>query len=127
MKILKQIRKSIRNFNEHTDCQKIGALRFLELQDILDVDLNQPREVDFFFYAEKKKNASNLKLELEKKGFLVEKVHQVQNNVYSICGTAFLKSLAENEFLDWVIQMNELAFINDCDFDGWGMISRFGL
>ena len=126
MKILKKTRKAFRKFNYHCESQKIGALHFLDIQNILDVDLNQPREVDFFFYSKKRKNASNLKIILEEKGYNVERIFQLKNSKYSICGTASIESLCEEAFLFWVESMNEIAFISNSKFDGWGMISRLG-
>ncbi len=127
MKILKKTQKSIRKFDDHCENQKIGALRFLDLQSILEVNLHQPREVDFFFNSKKWKNASNLKSVLENKGYNVERIYQLKDSEYSICGTAPIESLGEEEFLLWVEQMNEFAFINNCMFDGWGMISRLDI
>jgi hypothetical protein len=124
MKILKRIRRSFREFNDHCEIQKLGALHFLDLQDSLGMDPDHPREIDFFFYSGKKKNAWNLKSALENDGYNVEKIYQIKDNQYSICGTAIIYSLYEDEFLKWVEKMNEYAFINNCKFDGWGMIGR---
>ena len=125
MKILKETRKSFRHFNEHCENQKLGALRFLDIQNIMEIDPDQPREIDFFFNSKKRQNATDLKSALENSGYNVEKVYQLKDSEYSICGTALIDSLVEEEFLLWVEQMNEFAFINNCMFDGCGMISRW--
>jgi len=124
MKILKKVQKKINVFNEHCEIQKSGALHFLDIQNAFEVNLFQPREVDFFFYSRKKKNASNLKSSLEERGYHVERIRKLQEEVYSIYGNARLNSLEEGELLHWIEQMNEYAFIYDSNFDGWGMISR---
>jgi hypothetical protein len=124
MKVLKKARKAFRDFNYQCENQKIGALRFLDIQNVFEVDLDQPREIDFFFYSKKRKNASNLQSILENKGYNVERIYQLNDNEYSICGTAPIASLGEEEFLVWVEAMNEIAFVSNCKFDGWGMISR---
>ena len=124
MKILKTVQKEIDVYNEHCEIQKYGALQFLDIQNTFDVNLFQPREIDFFFYSSKKKNASNLKSTLEEKGYTVEKINMLREGEYLICGTAKLNSIEEDEFLHWIEQMNEDAFIYNCQFDGWGTISR---
>lgn len=124
MRILKKIQKEISVYNEHCENQKSGALHFLDNQNAFDVNLFQPREIDFFYYSSKKKNASNLKSTLEEKGYTVEKIHMLREGEYSICGIANLNSIEEDEFLHWIEQMNQHAFIYNCQFDGWGMISR---
>ena len=124
MKILKKVQKKINVYNEHCEIQKFGALQFLDIQNAFDVNLFQPREIDFFFYSGKKKNASNLKSTLEGMGYHVERIHMLKEGEYSICGNAKINSLKEEDFLYWIEQMNELAFIYSCEFDGWGMISR---
>jgi len=124
MKILKKVQNKISEFNERCEIQKEGALHFLDIQSIMDVDLYQAREIDFFFYSKKKKNAFNLKSTLEQKGYSVEEIYHNKENEFSICGTARINSLDETEFLNWVEKMNEYAFIYNCLFDGWGMIGR---
>ena len=124
MKILKKVQNKISEFNERCEIQKAGALHFLDIQSLMDVDIYQPREIDFFFYSNKKKNAFNLKSSLEDFGYTVEEIYQFKGGEFSICGTARINSLGEKEFLKWVEKMNEFAFIFNCKFDGWGMISR---
>ena len=124
MKILKKVQKEINVYNEHCEIQKSGALQFLDIQNAFNVNLFQPRVIDFFFYSRKKKNALNLKSALEEKGCTVEKIRMLREGEYSIYGIAKIACLEKDEFLYWIEQMNEHAFIYGCQFDGWGMISR---
>jgi len=42
---------------------------------------------------------------------------------FSIIGITCPISLEDNDFKEWIEKMNELGFINDCRFDGWGMLT----
>ena len=79
--------------------------------------------MEFFFYSKTRVNANELKKDLEKIGYEVYGIERSTKNQYSIIGVTPPISLEGEKFKKWIKKMNEIGFINDCNFDGWGTIS----
>jgi len=85
--------------------------------------MEEPKGMEFFFYSRTRENAKELKKDLEKIGYEVYGIERSTKNQYSIIGVTLPISLVEDKFKKWIKKMNEIGFINDCDFDGWGTLS----
>lgn len=115
---------SVKKFESNLKGQKDSADRYLDLLNIHDNKIEEPKGMEFFFYSKTKKNADELKKDLEKIGYEVYGIERSTKNQYSIIGMTPPISLVEEKFKDWIKKMNEIGFINDCNFDGWGTLSH---
>jgi hypothetical protein len=114
---------SERYFERHKAGQKSAASRFLQLLGHYDHHLHELRKVEFFFYGKRMGNAVGLKNDLIKQGYEVYGIEGSLKSQFSIIGVTSPISLQDGEFKKWIEKMNELGFINDCRFDGWGMLT----
>ena len=80
--------------------------------------------MEFFYYSRTRENADGLKKDLEKIGYKVYGIEKSTENQYSIIGVTLPINIEKDKFKDWIKYMNEIGFINDCDFDGWGTLSN---
>ena len=115
---------SVKKFESNLKGQKDSADRYLDLLNIHDNKIEEPKGMEFFFYSKTKKNADELKKDLEKIVYEVYGIERSTKNQYSIIGMTPPISLVEEKFKDWIKKMNEIGFINDCNFDGWGTLSH---
>ena len=104
---------------------KYGVNRFLSLVRNYDHHLHDLRQVEFFFYSKTIGNATDLKNDLIELGYEVYGIASSSNNEYSIIGVTNPISIRDKDFMQWTEKMNEIGFINDCRFDGWGMLTSF--
>ena len=114
---------SLKKFESNLKGQKDSACRYLDLVSIYDKKMEEPKGMEFFFYSRTRENAKELKKDLEKIGYEVYGIERSTKNQYSIIGVTPPISLEEERFKKWIKEMNEIGFINDCDFDGWGTLS----
>ena len=115
---------SIKKFESNLNGQKDSAHPYLDLLNIYEKKMEEPKGMEFFFYSKTKENAIALKKDLEKTGYKVYENAKSTKKQYSIIGVTPLISLEEEKFKDWIRKMNEIGFINDCNFDGWGTLSN---
>lgn len=115
---------SERFFERHKASQNAGARRFLELLGRYDRQLDEFRQVEFFFYAKSLGNATSLKDDLLKLGYEIYGIEGSLKNRFSLMGITCPMSLKDEDFSRWVEKMNELGFSNDCLFDGWGVLTQ---
>lgn len=80
--------------------------------------------MEFFFYSKNRENADELKKDLEKIGYEVYGIEKSIKNQYSIIGLTPPISLEKEKFKNWIEKMNEIGFINDCNFDGWETLTH---
>ena len=100
----------------------MASSRFFETLGSADKKAEQPREVEFFFYAKRKAEAESLQADLEKLGYEIYGIGLSIRKQFSVTGKTIKISLDEKAFSKWAEHMNELAFANNCFFDGWGML-----
>jgi len=114
---------SVKVFESNSRNQKDAANKYLNLLKRYDKNKEDLRSMEFFFYSETGVNATELKRDLEKMGYEIYGIEKSTKNQYSIIGVTPPISLEEDKFNEWIEKMNEIGFINDCNFDGWGTIS----
>ena len=115
---------SIKKLESNLKGQKAVANRYLDLLSTYEKEMKKPKEMEFFYYSKTRENAYGLKKDLEKIGYKVYGIEKSTENQYSIIGVTPPINIEKNEFKDWIKHMNEIGFINDCNFDGWGTLSR---
>ena len=115
---------SVKKFESNLKGQKDSANRYLDLLSIYDKKMEEPKGMEFFFYSKTRENADELKKDLEKIGYKVYGIERSIKNLYSIIGVTPPISLEKEKFKEWIKKMNEIGFINDCNFDGWGTLSH---
>lgn len=115
---------SVKKFESNLKGQKDLANRYLDLLSKCDIRMEEPKGMEFFFYSKTREDADELKKDLEKIGYEVYGIERSTKNQYSIIGVTPPISLGKEKFKKWIKEMNEIGFINDCDFDGWGTLSH---
>ncbi len=113
-----------KNFEKRSKFQKVLAQRYLDLLGSFENEIQKSPKMEFFFYSRTKENAKGLRQDLERLGYEIYGIEKSIKNQYTIRGVTPPLSLAEKEFKKWIQKMNELGFINDCNFDGWGTITH---
>jgi len=114
---------SVKDFEESIQGQNQTLFHFLKLVKRFDKSMDKERQIEFFFYSQTLEDAESLKKDLEKTGYEVYGIDKSENGKYSIVGLTTHMSLDKKSFEDWIQKMNEFGFINDCEFDGWGMLT----
>ena len=114
---------SIKKLESNLKGQKALADRYLDLLSKSEKNMEKLREMEFFYYSKTIDNADGLKKDLEKIGYKVYGIDKSTENQYSIIGVTPPINIEEDKFKNWIEYMNEIGFINDCDFDGWGTLS----
>ncbi len=114
---------SVKKFESYLKGHKAITSHYLQLLNQYDKDIDVPKQVEFFFYSKTRENANGLKKDLEKIGYEVYGIENSLKYEYSIIGVTPPISLESEIFEKWVTEMNELGFINYCNFDGWGTIT----
>jgi regulator of RNase E activity RraB len=107
-------------YEERNEVHRQGLSIYMELRRFHAANA-LTTQLDFFFYAKDKDNAEALALELRKLSYevAVEQSYHAEKR-YSITGHTPAMVDDELTMENWVSQMNQLAYIHDCDFDGWG-------
>ena len=115
---------SAKKFESNLKGQRDSANRYLDMLSICDKNMEETKRMEFFFYSKTRENADELKKYLEKNGYEIYGIERSTKNQYSIIGVTPPISLEEDKFKKWIEKMNEIGFINDCNFDGWGTLSH---
>ncbi len=79
--------------------------------------------LEFFFYTNERSKAESLEVELKKFGynvFVLEDKKTERELKFSITGQTIPLPNEDDVIEKWAVKMNELGFIHDCEFDGWG-------
>ena len=121
---LEKLSNSIKKFESNLKGQKATVDQYLELLSTFETEDAKLKEMEFFYYSKTKENANRLKKDLEKIGYKIYGIEKSTENEYSIIGVTPPIDLEKNKFKNWIKYMNEIGFINDCDFDGWGTLSK---
>ena len=102
--------------------RKGANARVLELMNHFGTKDNSVLSVEFFFYADKQDDASNLAIELSKLGYRIDTLNEPHNaiNQWAIIGTTPKMDIGESAINTWTARMKQLAKENNSVFDGWG-------
>lgn len=77
--------------------------------------------LDFFFYTNERSKAESLTEVLRRFGYTVAINEDDKRELrFSITGQTFPLPNEDDVVLNWCRKMNELGYIHDCAFDGWG-------
>lgn len=76
-------------------------------------------KIEYFFYTDTKDKADKLNADLKKKNYETVDVHQVEN-LWSVSGWTSKLNMDLRVVTNWTVEMCELGFSFDCEFDGWG-------
>jgi regulator of RNase E activity RraB len=104
--------------------RKEANTRVLELMEHYGTKDNSVLAVEFFFYADKQDDASNLAIELHKLGYEIYHVTDPGSisSQWSVTGSTLKMSMKEDELSAWTDKMEQLARENNSMFDGWGTL-----
>lgn len=121
-KFYNKLISSIRNFEKNVKGQKSTLKHYLAILELFDQE--EHKEMEFFFYADKIDDAENLSCNLKELNYQIYGIERSKNNQYSIIGRTNKMSINEKHFNSWIEKMNEIAYLNNCIFDGWGTLSE---
>lgn len=104
--------------------RKAANSRVLELIDHFGTKDNSLLSMEFFFYADKQDDASNLAIELHKLGYQIYKVHEPDtiSAQWGIIGATPKMKMDDDSVSEWSEKMELLAKENNARFDGWGTL-----
>lgn len=110
-------------FESGNEAQAAATAFVMEIMRKLGIETPEELVLDFFFYTNEKSKAESLEKQLKKFGYVVV-VHEDRKTErelkFSITGQT-IPMLQEDAVVEkWATKMNELGFIHDCEFDGWG-------
>jgi len=114
---------SPKDFEESKDGHRSMVPIYMDLLKSHDDKTDEPRQMEFFFNGPLKDKALGLKEDLEKLGYEVYGVEKCENGDYSVIGLTREFSF-EEDLESWSDKMNEIGYVNDCKFDGWGTMSE---
>lgn len=104
--------------------QKLANARVLEIVKHFGTKDNSVLAIEFFFYADRQDDASNLAIELHRLGYEIYGVHEPSGSCKQWCITGITpKMSADDEAMyAWTVSMEKLGMNNNCTFDGWGTL-----
>lgn len=79
-------------------------------------------KMEFFFEAKSYSNAVAMKEDLLEEGYEIFKLWQTSQGRYWVSGRTPPLYIDNQLFSEWVDRMCWLGYVNDCMFDGWGML-----
>lgn len=107
-------------YEERKSAQVESLSLYMELREMHGAGTDTT-QLDFFFYANDRQNADALAEDLRKLNYKVQVGDGTGRNLpFSITGQTPPVSDDEATMVLWVNQMNELGFIHNAEFDGWG-------
>ena len=128
MKFFNQLFKpfvSIQEYEANIKNQGKAVSHFLSVFNFASADEGKYfSSVDFFFTGNNPRSIESLSTELKKKDYELFGVTKQSDNHYILSGTTPRMEINETAFHHWVKQMNEIGFIHDCLFDGWGLLGK---
>lgn len=122
MRLLKKIINAAKEYEQHLQDQRFVSKRFLNIRNMLTSNITKPVPVEFFFYSDNEEDAKLISADLEKEGYEVYGINPSANDKFSIIGATTPINVNGKEFILWIDQMNELAFLYNSMFDGYGML-----
>ena len=86
-----------------------------------DVSDKDKLKLEFFFYTNSKEKSISIAEKLAEKGYSVEYGKSAgDNDSFIITGWTNKIIISEKIVKNWVKEMCEIGYRNDCEFDGWG-------
>lgn len=123
--IQKALDKTENQINKHIEEKEIKKV-LVKIIDSklkeLGIEKSKTRSIEFFFYADSELKAKKLRTILEEKyNYEVYGILESIDN-WSINGCTPLMSTKTSSIQKWSMEMCDLAFELDVEFDGWGML-----
>ncbi|MDH5382335.1 MAG: hypothetical protein OEW75_15880 [Cyclobacteriaceae bacterium] len=100
------------------------ATHFLNIYDFVSQGQSGTKCLDFYFEAKTLAHAESLRNDLIQLGYSIDRIMKKHEFCYFITGTTHQFTIDQHSFMQWIAQMNEVGFINDCLFDGWGIMGK---
>lgn len=103
---------------------KLANTRVLEIVKHFGAKDNSVLAIEFFFYADRQDDASNLAIELHRLGYEIYAVNEpgAISKQWSITGITPKMSADDEAMYAWTVSMERLGINNNCTFDGWGTL-----
>lgn len=114
-------------FENGKDVQETSVPIIMNIMRDLGDESPDELVLEFFFYTDQRPKAESLAEVLRKFGYDVL-IHDTDKTGLSLLITGKTIPLPnENKVVeDWAKKMNELGYIHDCQFDGWGTVVMKG-
>mgnify|MGYP002346307903 CR=1 FL=1 len=78
-------------------------------------------KLEYFFYTNTAKKAEQLATQLEKLNYTVQHgVSASDKKLFIVTGWTTKMNISEEVVKNWTMEMCELGYQFDCEFDGWG-------
>ncbi len=110
-------------FESGNEVQSCATSVVMEVMRKFGEETPEELVLDFFFYTNDRSKAEGLQEQLKKFGYKVV-VHEDEKTErdlkFSITGQTIPLPNEDDVVEKWATKMNELGFIHDCEFDGWG-------
>lgn len=108
-------------YEDGNNAQKTGASIIMRIMKELNQEQPEELVLDFFFYTDERSKAESLAGQLQKYGYQVTIDEKGKTDLkFSIIGQTIPLSNDDDVVEKWATKMNELGYIHDCEFDGWG-------
>jgi regulator of RNase E activity RraB len=108
-------------FNTNRDKQIQCSPQILEQLRELNVGVEKQLELEYFFYTNTIEKAKQLADEIQKLNYSVNhSVSAWNEKLFVVMGWTTKMRMSEESIKQWTIQMCELGYKFDCEFDGWG-------
>lgn len=124
MNKLQEILSKIKALEEQKSLHKKGVKKTLEVIRHLEKEENEERAFEFFFYAPTQKKAKALANHLDTA--LGYEVYGINKSNYSgewlVTGRTPTLVLSSKALGSWSDAMDELAYVFESKFDGWGTL-----
>ena len=104
--------------------QKLANARVLEIVKHFGAKDNSVLAIEFFFYADRQDDASNLAIDLYRLGYEIYGVNAPEGacKQWSVIGSTPKMSADDEAMYAWTVSMEKLGMANNCIFDGWGTL-----
>lgn len=108
-------------FESCNEAQESATPILLDMVRNASDDVSGEVVLEFFFYTNEMEKAEGLREALLKFGYEVH-ISEVPKSAlkYSVTGQTIPLPDEDDVVLNWSKKMNELGYIHDCQFDGWG-------
>lgn len=108
-------------FQQNTGNQVEGSAETLEALYSHGVKPTDSKSLEFFFYTNHASKADALTAQLVSMGYKAANARSEDDkNLYLITGRTTPVQMTESAIRPWTMQMCQIGFTHDADFDGWG-------
>lgn len=103
------------------EAQEVSSKVVLDIMRNLGDRQAEELILDFFFYTDERSKAEGLAEVLRKFGYTLGIYKEEKGELkFSVIGQTIPLPNEDDVVLNWCRKMNELGYIHDCAFDGWG-------